>query len=470
MNVEDLKLEKQLHSDIREALGKAIDGAYPNEYFYAVDFDDEYVYFGNYMAKYRLGYSLSDTMTVTLAGTDTREVVNKISEFVVSDDQSNVTKQLVDKVKKFFGKDKPEEVEKDLTVRKQFDDEAKTTTEFLYIHPDEVDGVGDTYTQEDANYMVESLNKANDEGRLQSGLFHKHKTNTFSVAKAYIAEEDCVLGVHEIKKGQPLVDITYTNASLYELRKEGKVMGPSIGARAKEIIELTDGVEKSLGEGEILLHKTSLDDLKSAPVAKRILKGIHFDWPNPELTLTDASQGGAASLKNDIIVEKAMKPNEDQQGILDELEEEFTPLAKAKGVDDSGTTKTTTNEGTEDMSEQIQKELAEVKHELAVQKAIGTLTPFKLGDELEAEVAKELASLEDSSAIIKALTAIVAMGDYGVAKALEDAKVAPTEDTPLAKALDQEAGDGGEAEAEVEKSFADQVKEAQDKLLNKGAA
>ena len=57
---------------------------------------------------------------------------------------------------------------------------------------------------------------------------------------------------------------------------------------------------------------------------------------------------------------------------------------------------------------------------------------------------------------------LVGMAEYGIAKSLQDSK---TEETPLQKALDNEVGESGKTEEDVEKSFAEQVAETQNKLL-----
>lgn len=345
-----------------------------------------------------------------------------------------------------------------LKLKKQFDDSTKTTTEFFYVAPNEVDGVGDIYLEEDAQPMIDSFNKAIDEGRLQSGLFHKHKTDSFTVVKAYLAEEDCTIGEFDIVKGQPLVDIQYNNPALYELRKAGEVTGPSIGARAKEIIIIEDGVEKSIGEGEVELHKgLSLDDLKAPIKPKRILKGINFDWPNPELTLTDPSQGGACSLKNDIILEKSLKPNDAQEAILKKIEEEFTPLLKALGEDNTSVDSQNQKGNDNDMSVEMQKQLDQMAQDLAISKAENKLTKYNFDEEVQADLAKAIVVGGDVEAVIKALDAMVASKEEAVTKAAEEAS--KTVENPVAKALSEEKGDADEAEEEVEKSLMDRLAE-----------
>jgi len=226
------------------------------------------------------------------------------------------------------------------------------------------------------------------------------------------------------------------------------------------------------------------------PKAKRVLKGVHFDFKGAEITYTDWSQGGACSLENDMVLAKAKdnkKPlTKEQQAILDQIGEEHTALEKSK-VDATNTPSSPTtgdgiggethDKGTDDMSDQIvkdlQAQLAALKHENAVVKAQGTLAGYGFEAELADEVAEVLASIEASETIVKAFDALVAQAEAKVETALEkaqqEAKASKeTADTDLQKALDAEAGEGGEPEADaVEKSLIDKIIEQQD--LQKGA-
>jgi|26BtaG_2_1085354.scaffolds.fasta_scaffold01468_2 hypothetical protein len=226
------------------------------------------------------------------------------------------------------------------------------------------------------------------------------------------------------------------------------------------------------------------------PKAKRVLKGVHFDFKGAEITYTDWSQGGACSLENDMVLAKAKndkKPlTKEQQAILDQIGEEHTALDKSKadatntpsspatGDDIGGETN---DKGTDDMSDQIvkdlQAEIAALRHENAVEKAKGTLAGYGFEAELTGEVADVLAGIEASETIVKAFDALVAQAEAKVEKAVEKANQEAkdskeTADTDLQKALDAEAGEGGEPEADnVEKSLIDKIMEQQD--LQKGA-
>lgn len=461
-------IEKELHSNKNRLLHKMLRES--GRYGWIEDYDQESgeVIFSSYdeddiYRTYKVAVSFDAGFTKATMSGDPVEVVGKDSYVEVSKDSSDetITKSWLEEflTKHFGGSSKEDEK----SVIKQFDDVKHTTTEFLYVAPMEVDGIGDTYPVEDLEPMINSFNKAIEDGRLQSGLFHKHRTEQFRVTKAWAAEEDCTMGEFEIKKGQPLVEIEYLSERLFELRKSGEVMGPSIGARCKEIIEVDEnGVEKSLGEGEVVIGKGNpLDQIKGERKVKRILKGINFDWDNPELTLTDPSAGGACSLKNEIIIEKSMQPlNETQKSILDEIEEEFTPIAKqlneeSEEVDNTGVNE---NDKETDMSVEKDQEIAELKKQLRKVDVEKAFAKYELED--SAELIDLAAGMEDFSVITKALDAMEAKA----AVAIEKAKTEVTPENPVEKALSEEQGEGGEPEQPVQKSLQEQMKE----ILEKG--
>ena len=165
----------------------------------------------------------------------------------------------------------------------------------LYTAPLQADGDGDMMSAETIEGMVDSINKANDDGRLQSGLFHKHNTDTWHLDKAWVNPTECVIGGTVVPEGQPIAKTVFTNEAAFELRKSGEIAGLSIGARAKAIVDVSKSAEE-------------LAALQSAPEAKREIVGTHFDWEYPELTYTSRAQGGAAHMQNDILnVAKAKK-------------------------------------------------------------------------------------------------------------------------------------------------------------------
>jgi hypothetical protein len=481
--IKEFTIRKSVHSDIRMIIQTAIDIYYQQidsyHYPYLLDFDESKreAYFELYQngryVYYMTTYTLNINETAAILSETAFEVVRKatyelvpleVGKALIDEVEPVVSKSLLDKVTllidKAFGDSKSLP---SLEVKKQFNDETFTTTEFLYVGPNTPDGVGDAYPEEDLEPMLKSFNLANQEKRLQSGLFHSHLTNGYYIDKAYAATEDYTLGIFNIKKGQPLVDLIYTNKDLYQARVEGRVMGPSIGARAKEIIEVSEeGVEKSLGDTGELINMTKsneLDSLKSPIKTKRILKGLHFDWPNPHLSLTDPSAGGACSLLNDVIVEKSMlKVNKTQQAILDEIKEEFVPILKELGASNTSDTKTDKEGIQTDMSAELQKQLddqaqiiATMARDNGIMKAQSLLSLFAFDAELEAELAEAMVDGGNGEAVLKALTAVKASVPAAVVE----------EENPIAKALTKELGSEALAESEGvgEKSVLKQLEE-----------
>lgn len=459
------KIEKQLASNKRKALQRMLKLLGKDAYIEDFDEQASEVIYEEYSSigsdynwrTYKVGYSFNeDFTTATMEGIPV-EVV-EVDSYVEVPEQAVTKSWMEDFITKHFGGTNNEN---QVPVIKQFDDVKHTTAEFVYVGPNTPDGVGDAYLLEDAEPMINSLNKAIEEGRLQSGLFHKHKTEQYRVTKAWLAEEDCVMGEVEVKKNDPLMEVEYLSEKLFELRKAGRIMGPSIGARAKDIIIVEDGIEKSLGETELFLGKGNpLESIQSDKKIKRILKGINFDWPNPEITLTDPSSGGACSLKNEIIIEKSMQPiNETQQAILDEIEEEFTPIAKQlKDAEDVDNTSVNETQKETDMSVEKDQEIAELKKQLRKVDVAKAFAQYELG-EVEADLVEIASGMENYSALTKAFDVLVAKTEVAVTKAKEEI----TPENPVLKSMSEEQGQGGEPEVEVEKSMGLKIKEAIEK-------
>jgi hypothetical protein len=235
----DSDVEKNTDNDKRSIISSAIRSEYPEVYPYLMDTDDSYVYFEIYTDEgyktFRVNYTYSG---VSAEITGNPEEVVRLTEYRVVEEENDLTteKGLLNFFNKHFGGTN----DSGKTVIKQFKEEEMIAIEKLYIHPDDVDGVGDTISLEDTVAMVNSLNKAIKSETLQHGLFHKHKTDAFSVVKAWVAEEDCTIGETDIREGQPLIEVKFHNETAWELRKSGELAGISIGAKATEIEELTD--------------------------------------------------------------------------------------------------------------------------------------------------------------------------------------------------------------------------------------
>jgi hypothetical protein len=361
--------------------------------------------------------------------------------------------------KYFGGSKKP-----DMDVIKQFgtDDDAMFAIEPLYIAPGESDGHGDTMDLENITSMVESLNKANDEGRLQSGFFHKHKTDSWTLDKAWVNPVECMIGDQLVPEGQPIAKTLFTNKTAFDMRVAGDISGLSIGARFKGSVDLTK----------------DLADIQSQPEATRELVGVNFDWDHPELTYTSPSQGGAASLKNDAYeLSKAKKAtiedlDTEQADILKGIGEEFISLEKHLGEDNNQTPSSSAeakvgedNQVTKGkhMTDVTREEFEALQKALAVSQAVNTLSGYDFEAEVNKAVAGAIAGLdaEGQEAVTKAFDALVARTEAEVEKA-KAAK--PEDESELSKALSEEAGEGGESETPIVKSLAERAREAQDKI------
>lgn len=465
-----IEIDKSTNNDKRNILSDNLRSKFKGSFLWLHDFDDEFVFFefcdDESCKSVRTTYEFNGTSSTF--GDDLQEVVRTTDYKVI--EESGLEKSVLKVLTKFFGGSKAKS-KPDLDVIKQFgsDDEPMYAIEPLYTAPGEVDGHGDVADRETIEGLVVSLNKANEEGRLQSGLFHKHKTDTWKLEKAWVNPVECMIGDQLVPEGQPIAKTLFTNKEAFEMRINGEISGLSIGARAKEVIDLDKTTEE-------------LQKLQGSPTATRELKGIHFDWDYPELTYTSPSQGGAASLKNDAyIIDKAQKAkiedlDEDQLSILKRLGEEFISLEKHLGVDKTitpsseGLGENNNETGTKTMSDQTQvellKQLAELKRDNNIMKAQKTIEGFGFDADLGEGIAGVLADLDkDNQAIItKALAQVKTSGEEALDKAVEKAKTEakPEADTDLQKALDAEAGTGGEPEADVEKSFLDEIAAFQD--------
>lgn len=191
--------------------------------------------------------------------------------------------------------------------------------------------------------------------------------------------------------------------------------------------------------------------------AKYRLKKAHFDFEGAEVSYTTQEVGGAASLKNEAYLFKSMA--DDSKESVEEVSDTTSEAGITGETADEDVSKTNEN-NEDDMSqelmdkvEQLQKQLAERDHEVAVEKASTAFGKF----DLEAELVKELAEAfqgESAELVVKALEVIVAAKDEAMTKALEDKQ---GEENPLAKSLEEEAGHDEAAETPVAKSLQERL-------------
>ena len=236
----NLDLNKNTFQDKRSILSESLrntfvfEGTDWNYSPYLLDFDEEFVYFELYdgfsYISWRVSYIFSGTSATF--GEDLEHVVALTEWKVVTDEEpSEIEKTMTKLLNKFFGSVKG----KDTPVIKQFDEEEMIAIEPLYICAGDVDEHGDTISLEETHNMIKSFNEANASGLLQTSLFHSHKTQSYEVIKAWVNEVDCTIGDTLVREGQPIAKIHFLNEEAWELRKNGDLMGLSIGARAKEV-------------------------------------------------------------------------------------------------------------------------------------------------------------------------------------------------------------------------------------------
>lgn len=473
------KVDKALTEEVRNRLSAKLKEQYKDSECYVLDYDSELgeVYIEVWKEDtgyklYKLNYTLEDGV-VTLSE-DLKEVyVKREYEEVKNSDlkYEEMEKSILNKMSgmfsKYFGEGNQE------TITKSYEAEY-ITFEPLYIGAYEVDGVGDAYYNSEECYtMVDNLLKAIEDG-LSGNFFHAVQTEDFQPIDAFCNRVDTLIDGTDvvIPANQPVVVLKYNNKETFNLRKSGDLLGPSIGANAAEIVDISTGKIISKN-ASIILGSEKLED---EPVVKRLLKGITFNLPHNHVALTDASQGGACSLKNDYFLAKAnykKKLTKEQKELLEKMGHDISEIEKS--MDENNKSSASSEAGEADnlnidkgndntMSEEIQKELAQLRKDLAVSKAENLLTKYNFELDLNKDLAEVLAQVKDQEAVLKAFDALIADGKAKIEKAIEDAtatakadmaeelKKAKAEgsDNELLKALTAEAGEGGETESEVE--------------------
>lgn len=260
---EDLsKIEKATFKDVKELLENAIKEKFlfENGYIESLDFDPEFVYIeveyseykGNsnyryYEVTYKIPYSL-DGVTVSLGQnlikvekeTKYTEVKDKVTQFY---EDGNVNRSLewvdeminkaVDKI--FKRKNKEETAEDNHIYIEKFQEDEMIAVEVMYSYPDEADGHKEGMTSDTIRKMVESANKALDEGRLSAGLFHSENRDDIEFLKIWVNECDCYIGDTFVPEGSALVKTKFHNKDLWDMRKSGELGGLSIGAKGDRV-------------------------------------------------------------------------------------------------------------------------------------------------------------------------------------------------------------------------------------------
>jgi len=242
LNKELEVIEKATENDKRRILAKAVEATYSesnsdyccgSNWAYMVDYDDVFVYWDTYKDGTYLIYKSPYTFNGTSA-----ELTGDPVEVVFLTDPQDVEKSITEssilaKVGEMISKALGVAEGNPKPILKQLNDEQMIAIEPLYIAIDDVDGVGDTYmSPEVCHEMVKSFNKAIEDGNMSGNYFHKMMTDDFSPQKAWVNEVDCMVGDTLVKEGQPLVKMLFKSEKAWAARKNGDLMGVSIGAMA----------------------------------------------------------------------------------------------------------------------------------------------------------------------------------------------------------------------------------------------
>lgn len=352
----------------------------------------------------------------------------------------------------FMGTNNESKVE----VLKQFEEDTNTVHDVLYIPANTVDGHSETIDEEGVKNLVKAFNEGVDAGTVQPSFFHKHKTKTFSIGKAWYLEKATMIGDDLMPEFTPMVEITFKSKRVFDARVNGEISGLSIGA-----LGLVEQLKQFTAE-------TKITDFSF------MFKGAH-------LAYTDWSVGGAASMINNTfeVVEKSMAEEltKGQKKLLEEvIEEEFEPLEKKlqvsedsdnntpstpaenAGAQDAGVDTKTLKKG-QDMSDKENPELQDALLLIKAMKIEKALAKYNLSEEVTETLAKALASLESPVAVTKAFDEIVSAKDAEIATLKEDKEavtkqldVQPEAKSELEQKIDKELGHSETQEAPEEKT------------------
>ena len=112
-------------------------------------------------------------------------------------------------------------------IAKAVNEELKQVT-YVCMLPDSTDLQGDYTSVEEVRKAKESFNKSHQ----QANLFHMVNTDQFEVIESYLAPADMVLNSIAVLKGTWIMTLQINEDSLWQMIKDGDVIGLSIGAMA----------------------------------------------------------------------------------------------------------------------------------------------------------------------------------------------------------------------------------------------
>lgn len=247
------KMTKAMYSERREALRSAIADTYrvsgsPTPYIYLRDFDESYAYYedpSDVLTRVTIvwsdgGYSVLDDMVPVAERTVYEPIAKERYGAPIKGDtppEPRVEPETISLLKTLVNKITGKEP---AVTMKQFDDEQMIAYEPLYIPPGAVDGHGDGITEEATIKMVEQVKQKIAEGTMKANLFHKVETTAFKWTDAFVSPwPECKVGDQTVIQGQPVIVAQYKSKELWEMRKSGRIKGPSFGGltRSAKVIE-----------------------------------------------------------------------------------------------------------------------------------------------------------------------------------------------------------------------------------------
>lgn len=120
-----------------------------------------------------------------------------------------------------------------LLKSEQFTDSKLQVIEVMYCPPEEADLHGERMSEIEIRKMVDNFNA--NINNIKGNLGHIKNTDKFKPVKAWVNEVECMIGDNYVSEGTPLVKIQFYDAELYQKRKEGQMMGLSIGAMGRTV-------------------------------------------------------------------------------------------------------------------------------------------------------------------------------------------------------------------------------------------
>tara|TARA_R110000737_G_scaffold26795_4_gene45554 strand:+ start:5705 stop:6457 length:753 start_codon:yes stop_codon:yes gene_type:complete len=219
---------------LRDAIEHVFEVKGYQEWAYYEDHDESYIYFTLWYepkekySQFKIAYTYNEHVVRLIE--DEASFVTKLTEWKdVPSEESDVEKSVLKVLKSFFSKETPAE------IIKAFDDEQMISVEPIWRPAGEVDLHGDTISLEEIRKAVDNINMKIDKGTLQAGLFHGHKTNTFTWQRAWVQEVDATLEDTFVKAGTPLISAKWSNEEAWEDKKAGVLGAPSFGAKGIKV-------------------------------------------------------------------------------------------------------------------------------------------------------------------------------------------------------------------------------------------